>query len=186
MKDSGKNSKDSSKSRQRKDFRPEDFLRTGQNPAQKRACNRIRIWYNGDGPANPGAKRLNDSLQRFDSLLRKLGIRQTGRPCKTRDRPRYKTAGESTAIGVSAYWELLFQANELLPTSRKLTDADILIAVQTEFPRHRPAQQAELRMVGLKRSRYNCGRLTGLPKGRPPIKSVPYNSDGEPLRPKGF
>jgi len=116
----------------------------------------------------------HDNLEKFSDLLHKLGIRQTGRPTCT-EKPRYKTCGLNTKIGISDYWSVLFQANELLPDSRKLTDTDILYAVRAEYPNHPPAQRATERTVRQKRTRYNNGRLTGEPQPKPATKSVAYN-----------
>ena len=116
---------------------------------------------------------MTTDLEKFDTLLKKLGIRKTGRPCHQKT-PRYKTCGVHTGIGISAYWSVLFEGNGLLPSARKLTDTDILYAVQAEFPSHKPAQKATISTVRQKRTRYNNGRLTGELKPKPATKSVAY------------
>lgn len=130
------------------------------------------------GHFQPQNMKQMTNLEKFDALLRKLGVRKTGRPCQ-KSKPRYKTKGIRTKIGISDYWALLFEANELLPASRKLTDADILHYVQLEYPKHMPAINATLASVRQKRSRYNNGRLTGETKPKPETKSRSYNSHAD-------
>lgn len=103
-----------------------------------------------------------------------LNIRYT--PDPKPDIPR-KTKGKSSGMGVCEFWRWLFELNEGLSQTNKMTDAEILRLLQVEFPDRPSAWQAVKegrRPVGHYRCRYNSGALGGRP-GPSRIKSYRYD-----------
>lgn len=90
-----------------------------------------------------------------------------------------KSLGKTTGLGIGEFVSALFVANEQGSTGRKLTDAEIRVAILNEYP-DRPSSKklAEGKItVGTWRSYYNSGRLTG---GKiPKIKSRRWTVDGK-------
>jgi hypothetical protein len=97
-----------------------------------------------------------------------------------------RSEGTRTKLGITQFWASLFEANETLPTAKKLTDTEIRARVHEQFP-DRPAVHrlfAEGRdkiTVNYYRNIYNSGRLLGkVPKEM----SFRYNKSGKPVEPK--
>jgi hypothetical protein len=119
-----------------------------------------------------------------DVLSSKLKIRQTpdAKPCETRT-PR--TRGKTTNMGICQFWAALFELNEGLPRTRKMTDEEMKRQVLEEFPERESlkrlgavGEKGEL-TVNSHRILYNGGRYT---QGRvPEKKSVRYGLDGQPV-----
>jgi hypothetical protein len=51
----------------------------------------------------------------------------------------HKSRGKETGLGICAFFATLFQANELLPLGRKMTDDMIALRVEQEFPSRKTA-----------------------------------------------
>lgn len=84
---------------------------------------------------------------------------------KTKDKPRkswYRTKGKKTQMGIMAFWRYLFEANEILDTENKMTNAEIERQVRLEFP-HEDRLIRNLdsgkQSVNYYRHLYNKGRM---------------------------
>ena len=81
-----------------------------------------------------------------------------------------------------AFWATLFEGNELLPKSKKMTNAELERQVRAEFPHEKTLLEnldSGRQSVNYYRHLYNKGRMSK-PKGTPPeYISFRYNSDGE-------
>jgi len=94
---------------------------------------------------------------------------------------RHKSTGRTSGLGIIAYFITIFEANELLPRSKKMPDSVIARKVAREFP-DRPSAQDFMssnpsKTVNSYRYRYNKGSFT---KGIPPRTfSFRYNEEGE-------
>lgn len=88
-----------------------------------------------------------------------------------------KSRGVSTGLSVYEYLGTLFDANEILPTTKKLTDESILQAVVKEFPGRKSTKELLNRSLTINELRgdYNAGRLTGI---KPEVVSKRYTMDG--------
>ena len=90
------------------------------------------------------------------------GIEKTPDARKPR-MPRY-SEGMKTGLSVFQFLSSLFQANELLPRSRKMTDAEIERKIVNEFPEQPISEHLSLRprkyTVNWYRNRYNGGRFS--------------------------
>jgi hypothetical protein len=77
----------------------------------------------------------------------------------------HKSRGVNTGLGVCAYFAMLFRANVKLPKSKKLTDEQIAILVEREFPDRPTAKmyrgQTKTRTINEYRYRYHTGKFTG-------------------------
>jgi hypothetical protein len=96
-------------------------------------------------------------------------------------RTKHKSRGITTGLGICSYFATLFQANELAPKGRKMTDEQIAMKVEHEFP-NRPGAfayrgQTKKRTINEYRHRYNTGKFTG--GILPLLFSFRYNSSGE-------
>lgn len=107
------------------------------------------------------------------------------------DRPRSKfrhTNGKSSGMGICQFIGLLFEANEVLPKSKKFTDRTIQEMIVHEFPDREPVRrlQAGLLTVGYWRTLYNQGLLTGSVQKRDaiPKPSRRYNEQGQHVNPR--
>jgi|TARA_R110000824_G_scaffold229932_3_gene417540 hypothetical protein len=103
---------------------------------------------------------------------------------KTPDPPRkawYRTHGKRTGLGIMAFWATLFEGNELLPKSKKMTNAEIERQVRSEFPHEQTLLEnldSGRQSVNYYRHLYNKGRMSK-PKGTPPQHiSFRYNEEG--------
>jgi hypothetical protein len=101
------------------------------------------------------------------------------------------TRGEVTNMGICAFWATLFLANEGLPRTKKMTDAEIKAKVLNEFPaesqpdRTRGSlEKLELGIVTVNyyRGLYNKGRLTR--ETAPDNPSKRYGDSGDIVNPK--
>jgi len=102
---------------------------------------------------------------------------------KTKDPPRkswHRTHGKKTGLGIMAFWKTLFQGNELLPISKKMTNAEIERQVRLEFPHEKVLLEnldTGRQSVNYYRHLYNKGRMT---KGfSPDTISFRYNDGGK-------
>ena len=102
---------------------------------------------------------------------------------KTEDPPRkswHRTHGKKTGLGIMAFWRTLFEGNELLPVSKKMTNAEIERQVRLEFPHEKVLLEnldTGRQSVNYYRHLYNKGRMT---KGSPPdMISFRYNDEGK-------
>jgi len=103
---------------------------------------------------------------------------------KTPDPPRkawYRTHGRRTGLGIMAFWATLFEGNELLPKSKKMTNAELERQVRSEFPHEQTLLEnldSGRQSVNYYRHLYNKGRMSK-PKGTPPQHiSFRYNEEG--------
>ena len=94
----------------------------------------------------------------------------------------HKELGDTSGLGITAYFVMLFQSNELIAKKDKLTDIQIARRVAKEFPRRPTAQLEQFTGVDKKhtinsyRYRYNTGVFT---RGIPPVnRSYRYNAQG--------
>lgn len=104
---------------------------------------------------------------------------------KKYDRRIDKSSGKVTGMGVCAYFASLFEANELVSASRKMTDAMILAKVKAEFPEGKVAKtlakinnpaQSKMTVNGIYRYKYNHGVFTrNIP---PKLVSFRYDAKG--------
>tara|TARA_R110000824_G_scaffold180908_1_gene361526 strand:+ start:811 stop:1302 length:492 start_codon:yes stop_codon:yes gene_type:complete len=103
---------------------------------------------------------------------------------KTPDPPRktwYRTHGKVSGLGIMAFWATLFEGNELLPKSKKMTNAEIERQVRAEFPHEQTLLEnldSGRQSVNYYRHLYNKGRMSKS-KGAPPQHiSFRYNEEG--------
>jgi hypothetical protein len=107
-----------------------------------------------------------------------MGFRSPNIPLR---KARHKSRGKTSGVGICTYFAFLFRANELAFKSRKLTDDQIAIMVEKEFP-DRPSAlvfrgPSKKRTINEYRIRYNTGRFT---YGKTPeLYSYRYNSVGD-------
>lgn len=102
----------------------------------------------------------------------------------TPDPPRktwHRTHGKRTGLGIMAFWATIFEANEILPKMKKMTNAELERQVRKEFP-HEATLLENLdsgrQSVNYYRHLFNKGRMSK-PKGSIPEKiSFRYNIDG--------
>jgi|TARA_R110000824_G_scaffold110495_5_gene258536 hypothetical protein len=108
----------------------------------------------------------------------------------TEDLPRkawHRTHGKKTGLGIMAFWKTLFEGNEILPVSKKMTNAEIERQVRLEFPHEKVLMEnldTGRQSVNYYRHLYNKGRMT---KGAIPgdqgsgthSLSFRYNSKGK-------
>lgn len=97
----------------------------------------------------------------------------------TNQRIRHKSRGITSGVGICTYFAFLFRSNERVG-SKKLTDEQIAILVERQFPGRKTAQvfrgPNKKRTINEYRHRYNLGLFTG---GKmPALHSYRYNSDG--------
>tara|TARA_R100001163_G_C5068474_1_gene208860 strand:+ start:5768 stop:6253 length:486 start_codon:yes stop_codon:yes gene_type:complete len=102
---------------------------------------------------------------------------------KTKDPPRkawHRTHGKKTGLGIMAFWKTLFEGNEILPKSKKMTNAEIERQVRLEFPHEKTLLEnldTGRQSVNYYRHLYNKGRMT---KGDAPEHiSFRYDGDGK-------
>tara|TARA_Y100000401_G_scaffold30623_1_gene22394 strand:+ start:31290 stop:31775 length:486 start_codon:yes stop_codon:yes gene_type:complete len=102
---------------------------------------------------------------------------------KTEDPPRkawHRTHGKKTGLGIMAFWKTLFEGNEILPKSKKMTNAEIERQVRLEFPHEKTLLEnldTGRQSVNYYRHLYNKGRMT---KGdTPEYISFRYDGDGK-------
>jgi hypothetical protein len=93
----------------------------------------------------------------------------------------HKSRGVNTGLGICSYFVALFQANELAPKRKKLTDDQIAILVEKEFP-HRASAKVyrgnnKKRTINEYRHRYHTGKFTN--GVIPSIYSFRYDKDGD-------
>src|SRR5687768_6445848 len=67
------------------------------------------------------------------TMIKALGVRKTGDPMFKRLYTP-KSTGKKTGFGICRFIAYLFEANELLPRSTKMTDEEIKRKLLTEFP----------------------------------------------------
>lgn len=97
-----------------------------------------------------------------------------------------KSRGVTSGMGVCRFIALLFELNETLPPTKKLTDTAIKKKILAEFPQCTEKVRSSIRRlvdgtvgVSYYRSLYNAGRLTaGL---KPRVRSKRYAMDGSVL-----
>lgn len=94
--------------------------------------------------------------------------------------PISKSSGKTTGMGITAFFVMLLEANELAPKKRRLTDDQILAQVKAEFPNRklwlRFGVGKKYSVNGYARAKYNRGLWT---RGIPPEKvSFRYDSQG--------
>ena len=101
----------------------------------------------------------------------------------TEDPPRkswHRTHGKKTGLGIMAFWKTLFEGNELLPVSKKMTNAEIERQVRLEFPHEKVLLEnldTGRQSVNYYRHLFNKGRMT---KGVTPESiSFRYNDKGQ-------
>tara|TARA_R110000787_G_scaffold154816_1_gene268512 strand:- start:9 stop:500 length:492 start_codon:yes stop_codon:yes gene_type:complete len=102
----------------------------------------------------------------------------------TPDPPRktwHRTHGKVTGLGIMAFWATIFEANEILPKLKKMTNAELERQVRKEFP-HEATLLENLdtgrQSVNYYRHLFNKGRMSK-PKGSSPEKiSFRYDTDG--------
>jgi hypothetical protein len=93
---------------------------------------------------------------------------------KKKHKHRGTPVGKTTKVGVIRTWVHIFERNEALPKTKKLTDAAITKFMQSEFPRRK---SKVFETVNTVRSRYNRGVLT---KGEvPKVQSKRYDVGGK-------
>lgn len=102
---------------------------------------------------------------------------------KAKKAPR-KSEGKVSRLGICAWFAATFEANELLPAKKRLTDEQILLAGMKEFP-NRPVWKSfdsGKLTINAYRQQYNKGDFTqGIP---PAIPSFRYNKQGEAVEPR--
>ena len=103
----------------------------------------------------------------------------------TPDPPRktfQKTSGKKTGLGIMTFWATIFEGNELLPRTKKMTNAEIERQVRLEFPHEETLMEnldSGKQTVNYYRHLYNVGKLTK-PRGTPPNHiSFRYNEAGQ-------
>jgi hypothetical protein len=93
----------------------------------------------------------------------------------------HKSICVTTGVGICTYFANLFQANELSPKVKKLTDEQIAILVEKEFPNRPTAKvyrgQSKRRTINEYRQRYHNGKFTG--GDIPSVFSFRYDKDGD-------
>lgn len=93
----------------------------------------------------------------------KVKAKRTGRP-----------VGKTTKVGIIQTWVHIFEKNEALPKTKKLSDGEITKFMQSEFPGRK---SKVFETVNTVRSRYNRGILT---KGKvPKVQSKRYDVGGK-------
>lgn len=97
-----------------------------------------------------------------------------------RGKAEHKSRGLTTGLGVTAFLCSLFEANELSPRSKKLTDEQIALELQREFPDRKSVyaylDDANPLTINSRRGSYNRGELTlNVP---PREASFRYNGKG--------
>lgn len=97
------------------------------------------------------------------------------------NKARHKSQGLTSGVGICTYFAFLFKFNETLPKKRKLTDEQIALAVEKEFP-GRPSAQCfrgptKRRTINEYRLKYNAGKFTY--NKMPEFYSYRYNSSGD-------
>jgi hypothetical protein len=115
-------------------------------------------------------------------FIRFLGIEKI--PDQSRRGSPKRTHGLKTSLGIQAFWTTLFEANEMLDQTKKMTDTAIEAAVLNEFPTEAIAKNLieHKTTVNWHRNAYNEGRYT---KGEIPERfSFRYNYDGKPVNGK--
>jgi hypothetical protein len=122
------------------------------------------------------AKAAKVSSSNLDKIL---DIRNTPDPVR---KTWYRTHGKKTGLGIMAFWATLFEGNELLSKSKKMTNAELERQVRAEFPHEKTLLEnldSGRQSVNYYRHLYNKGRMSK-PKGTPPeYISFRYSSDGE-------
>jgi hypothetical protein len=96
------------------------------------------------------------------------------------------TKGRRTKLGIMAFWHALFELNELNPSSKKMTNAEIARQMNLEFP-GRPAIEKLLEKpseVNTFRHMYNTGTLIATRKEKPKHISFRYNAKGNKVDPR--
>ena len=101
---------------------------------------------------------------------------------KTVDPPRktwYRTHGKISGMGIMAFWATLFEGNETLSKSKKMTNAEIERQIRLEFPHEETLMEnldSGRQSVNYYRHLYNRGRMN---KDVPPTQiSYRYNEEG--------
>tara|TARA_R110000824_G_C14774941_1_gene631339 strand:+ start:70 stop:561 length:492 start_codon:yes stop_codon:yes gene_type:complete len=103
---------------------------------------------------------------------------------KTPDPPRktwYRTHGKKTGLGIMSFWATLFEGNELLPKSKKMTNAEIERQVRSEFPHEETLLEnldSGRQSVNYYRHLYNKGRMSKPKDVAPKNLSYRYNEEG--------
>lgn len=112
----------------------------------------------------------------------KVKIRKRADRAQASRSDKRKRRGKSSPLTFSQFASLLFEQNEILPRSKKLTDEMIRTALAAEYA-HAYKVAADLKArtlpggVGQIRSWYNIGRFT---KGKPPARpSQRYDEQGD-------
>lgn len=99
----------------------------------------------------------------------------------------FKSYGRTTGVGICTYFSFLFDANELSPRFRKLTDEQIAIKVEAEFPKRASAflfrGKNKTSTVNEYRNKYNKG-LFSPERTMPKRRSFRYDSDGDRVEEK--
>jgi hypothetical protein len=112
-----------------------------------------------------------------------LRIQKTPLTATIRRRMKLRV-GKKFKRGICDFLTSLFEINETLPKSKKMTDMEIARQVCKEYAAHphiadryTPEAMDDFNMVTKQRSEYNYGRLSG-PPPEPRFVSFPYNEDG--------
>lgn len=96
--------------------------------------------------------------------------------------PVHKSKGKTLGLGICGFFAAIFDSNEVVSKRKKLTDEEIMVAVENEFP-DRPSAHSfrgenKTRTINEYRLRYNQGKFS--PQGKmPERRSFRYNKDGE-------
>ena len=98
----------------------------------------------------------------------------------------HKSYGITSGLGITTYFASLFESNELLNPSQRMSDQQIAKKVANEFPDRQSAQDFSSmhpkKTVNSYRYRYNKGQFTrNLP---PKVLSIRYNIRGLPVNGK--
>lgn len=126
---------------------------------------------------------IQHALQQLDAVLEHLGIYEHQRKRRAVAPAIFgSTKGLTTGLPITHYWELLFSVNELLPKARKLTDPEIALMVEKEFPKRRTSKHITRQYLKHKRDKYNCGQLTGKKRPHPTARSHEYNEKGQAIK----
>lgn len=108
-----------------------------------------------------------------------LTIEQTPDPAR---RSFQKTSGKKTGLGIMTFWATLFECNERLPRTRKMTNAEIERQVRVEFSHEETLMEnleSGRQTVNYYRNLYNKGKLTKPRLVAPSHISFRYNTDGK-------
>ena len=120
-------------------------------------------------------------VQPEELMSRYEGIGDDKRPRKR----KAVTCGKRTKLGIQEFLANVFEANELLPRSKKLTNAALESMLLEEFAHHAPlvkkVKEGRDHIINYYRHRYNLGLLTGK---SPPTISFRYNENGLAIEPR--